>query len=292
MDTKELASFLAFVKYGSFNRAAREMNYSVSSMTRHIRNLEEELGTELVESRGRNASLTENGRRFIPYAERIMDTYRRAEAELSGRGAPRSFSLYVSETVGLHRLTVLEDLFAREFPEVELTVSPGPYGSIVDKLTDGTVDMAVYQDFSPIDEPRGTSKVLFPEPLGLVCAPEHPLAGRKSVAPSDIDGRELIIPRREYLGQPVIAEIAAENEKGRIFLDSGMLVIRAVKKQNGVAFVPLSTAEDELAAGTLERLPCAGDPFRMNVYSVYMTGSPKMRVISALAAMLRSAAHS
>ena len=72
MDFKQLESFVAVVDEGSFSNAAERMQLSQSMVTIHIRNLENELGTRLLNRTTRSMELTGDGRTFYYYAKQIL----------------------------------------------------------------------------------------------------------------------------------------------------------------------------------------------------------------------------
>ena len=72
MDFKQLESFVAAVDEGSFSNAAERLQLSQSMVTIHIRNLESELGTRLLNRTTRSMELSSDGRLFYPYAKQIL----------------------------------------------------------------------------------------------------------------------------------------------------------------------------------------------------------------------------
>ena len=77
MDLKQLRSFVAVAQSGSFSRSAEELYLSQPSISTHIRNLEEELGTTLLNRNAKNVELTENGKRVYEYACSILELQKR-----------------------------------------------------------------------------------------------------------------------------------------------------------------------------------------------------------------------
>ena len=72
MELKQLQSFCAVVQYRSFTRAAEKLYLSQPTVSTHIRQLEEELGTKLFERRGRSIVLTESGTLLQTRAARVI----------------------------------------------------------------------------------------------------------------------------------------------------------------------------------------------------------------------------
>lgn len=89
MDMKNLKTFHLIVKYGSFIRAAEEMNYAQSTVTMQMQRLESELGVELLE-RGKTIVLTEAGRLFYEQSLQIMNRLEQLQSNLGGYSVGRS----------------------------------------------------------------------------------------------------------------------------------------------------------------------------------------------------------
>ena len=72
MDFKQLETFVAAVDEGSFSNAAERLQLSQSMVTIHIRNLEAELGTRLLNRTTRSMELSADGRTFYTYAKQML----------------------------------------------------------------------------------------------------------------------------------------------------------------------------------------------------------------------------
>ena len=75
MDTKQILTFITLAETSNYIKAADRLNYAPSTLAKHIRSLEEELGTKLVEHRENRIRLTREGERFYAYAQKMMETY-------------------------------------------------------------------------------------------------------------------------------------------------------------------------------------------------------------------------
>lgn len=82
MTTDQLAAFLAIVKYRSYHLAAEKLFVSQPSLSSRIQALESELDTRLFIREGRGVRLSEQGKSFLPYAKKMIGTYRKARSRL------------------------------------------------------------------------------------------------------------------------------------------------------------------------------------------------------------------
>ena len=295
MDVKQLVTFLTFVEEESFNRVSQKLNYSVSTLVSHIKSLENEFNVELVSNHGRRSQLTAAGRAFVPYAHQIVDQYQEAIVAMSNFSEiSGELKVAVSEMVSASRLASLFPDFSKKNPSVKLSVRTGSTSTCKEIMLGKMVDVAFLQDFSPMRDDRVTSVPLYFEPIILVSAPDHPLAKQDTVGPRDLRYQSLFLPRLDYAEQPAIK---AALETGRISvsdnlsLESGQLLRQAVKERRGIAFLPLSSAKQDLERGTLVRLPWAGDQPEMTVYAMYDNHSMVLPAIQELTSFIKAMIH-
>lgn len=71
MDTKLMNTFLVLARTLNYQNAAQELQYAPSTLLRQIRQLESELGAELLEKKGKGLCLTSAGTAFVPFAEKM-----------------------------------------------------------------------------------------------------------------------------------------------------------------------------------------------------------------------------
>ncbi len=291
MDIKQLETFIAFAKDGSYNRVSQRLNYSVSTLASHIGNLEDEFHIKLVESRGKKTFLTPAGESFLDYARKMMDIYQEAYVAMTSfNDVAGDLRVAVSEMVGFHKFAPLYGLFTRQYPQVSLTVQISPYQNFQKQLINKDVDIAFFQTFVPSDDSLLTSVELYREPVILVASPDHPLGRREEILPRDLRYQTLLVPNKGYFEQPVLKELFSADQlikTDNLFLDSGILITQALKKRRGLAFLPLSTVENELADGSLARLPWRGEEIYMPVYAIYETRSLALPAIQALIACVQ-----
>ena len=88
MELRTIATFLRVAELQSFSRAAEQLGYSQSAVTVQIRQLEQELQTQLFERIGKHVRLTEDGLRLIPRARDILNAVRAAQVSLRERASP------------------------------------------------------------------------------------------------------------------------------------------------------------------------------------------------------------
>ena len=169
MDVADLRIFEAVARLGVMSRAAAELNTVQSNVTTRIRSLEESLGCRLFERNASGVSLTEEGRRLLPYAQRIPQLLRDAARVVRDDGVPRGALVIGSlETTAALRLAPLLADYASACPEVDLTLRTGTTCELIEAVRKGSVDGAFV--CGPVVDPELDSRPMFREELVLVAA--------------------------------------------------------------------------------------------------------------------------
>ncbi len=197
MEFRQLEAFIAVVREGSFTHAAERLNLSQPSLSSRIQQLEIDLGVTLFKRGKRPIELTDTGKTFLPYAERIIGVAEAGESAIkiaedgfTGRlnvGCPMSVSTYLMPQV--------VTLFNTRFPHSELSVETGHSSLLVEHLLDGVLDIVFTAVFPHLI--RQTQILMRIRDRIVVAAhPDHPLAVQNNkVDIEDIWDWRIILPR-------------------------------------------------------------------------------------------------
>ena len=143
MDLAALTIFRAVVRENGITRAAAKLNRVQSNVTTRIKQLEEQLGTELFVRDGRRLVLTPAGETLLPYAERLLalaDEARHALRESRPSGRLR---LGTMESAAASRLPGLLAHYHQSWPEVALELETGTSGRLIERVREYEVDAAL-----------------------------------------------------------------------------------------------------------------------------------------------------
>ncbi|WP_431980111.1 LysR family transcriptional regulator [Streptomyces qinglanensis] len=182
MDTRLLETFTALARTESFTGAAAELRLAQSTVTVQIRSLEKALGTRLFDRLARGALLTEAGRRLLALAEEVLEAEARLLAVATEDG-PVSGTVVVGagETLCSAHLPAVIVALRRRHPRVAVHLEPHGTADAVAALRAGRLDCALLLE-DVVDQPGVTAERVAEQPLVLLCAPDHPLAGRAQAA--------------------------------------------------------------------------------------------------------------
>lgn len=209
LDSRRLLYFLRIAEFGSFSRAAVSLGVAQPALSHHIRQLEEELGVQLLVRRPRGVTVTGAGAGLVEHARAILARIDEAEQEL------RSNAQQISGTVSLGLVTsvatsltpLLLAEIRRRHPGVRLHIAEGASTSLSEWVRSETLDLAL--NLEGIAQPKAAP--LFSEDLYLVgIPPVLAVLDDAPVAFRDALSRPLILPTRRHSMRLLIEQRAAE----------------------------------------------------------------------------------
>jgi DNA-binding transcriptional LysR family regulator len=253
VDSDALKTFLTVHRRGGVSHAARALHRSQPAISRRIALLERELGIPLFERVAGRARLSDAGRVMVPYAERAVAAAQDAEnavrALVQNNAGP--VSLAVVGTLAGGRLSDIVRRFARECPDVELALRTASSAEVSDLIRRGDATIGLRYDF---DRSRDLHyERLASERLQVVCAPDHPLAGRRVARLADLGDQRWIafpeIPGRREISASHIFALFLTHGLGEVAwtpVDSLTAQKRLVEAGLGIALLSQSNAAEEL----------------------------------------------
>jgi DNA-binding transcriptional LysR family regulator len=253
MDSDALNTFLIVHRRGGVSNAARVLHRSQPAISRRIALLEQELGVPLFERVAGRTRLSDAGRVMVPYAERAVAAAQDAENAVRAltRQNAGPVSLAVVGTLAGGRLSEILKRFARECPDVDLTLRTATSGEVSDLIRRGEVTIGLRYDIvrlRDLDHIR-----LATESLQVVCAPDHPLAGKRVARLADLRNERWIafpeIPGRREIAASHVFALFLVHGLGEVAwtpVDSLTAQKRLVEAGLGLALLAQSHAADEL----------------------------------------------
>ncbi len=145
MHSQHLEYFRKVAEYGSFSRAAVSLGINQSALSRHVRNLEVGLGIALFYRNGRGVILTEDGKRLLCRAMRVLKEIELAKQEANDAraGVYGSVTIGLTPTVGRVLTLPLAKKLTGKFSNIRLRFVEGFSAHLLEWLDTGSVDMAV-----------------------------------------------------------------------------------------------------------------------------------------------------
>ena len=244
MDLRQLRYFVAVAERGGFAAAASTLNIAQSALSRHVKELERELGGALLERGARGVTVTESGKVLLARGRWLFGTIDDIKAEV------RTENREPSGTVRLGAPSSLADIFyaplahliVKRFPRVRLELSEGLTEGMCDRLLRGELDLAVVTTPQPNDHLDYETLVV--EQVFLIGPPRDPLLKRGKLTRKEFEGLPAaIVPLSRNPFPPTVPF--------SLRVDSAVPMKRIVASGLGYGLLPFSGIHEEIEAGKL-----------------------------------------
>ena len=197
MEIRHIRYFCVLAEQLHFTKAAVLLNVAQPSLSHQIKQLEDELGTLLVERTNRRVRLTAAGEVFLARATRILDQIDQATRETAraGQGDAGSLVIGVISTAVCSVLPELMRSFRRESPNITIDIREMEPGEQVEALRKETIDIVLL--FLSIHDPTFDSALVSKERLIVALPTGHPAASAGKVRLRDLESETFLIPRQQ-----------------------------------------------------------------------------------------------
>lgn len=250
MDTQFLNAFVEVAEAGSFTQAAARLHLSQPAVSKRITTLESQIGQTLFDRVGRSVSLTDAGRTLLPYARSTLqgiEDARRALSQLDGRVGGR-LSIGTSHHIGLHRLPPVLGQFTRDYPQVDLDIHFMDSEIACQAVLAGKLELGIVTlPLRPLPQLR--SRLVWPDPLAVVAAIDHPLAGRRPLPLARLAEHPAVLPdEATYTHRIVTAALQAQGVTPHVRLATNYLETLKMLAAIGLGWsvLPESMLDDSL----------------------------------------------
>ncbi len=151
LDFRALNYFAKIAELGSITRAAQHLNVAQPALSRQVRQLEDELGAQLLIRESRGIHLTDQGRELFEHAKTILREVQRAKDEVRGSaGSPGgTCALGLVPTICPRVAPDLVSIIRSDYPRIDLTISEAYSQPLMDWLDEGRLDLAVLTEPAP-----------------------------------------------------------------------------------------------------------------------------------------------
>lgn len=256
----KLRTLLKVCETGSYTRAAEKLSLTQPAVSKHIRQLEREMGAPVFDRAGPKLRLTPEGKLIVRYAERVIalsENLRRALDDC-GRAVER---LRVGVTHTSESSVVAEVLarYTEEHAGARITLRTDALASLYEMLKSYQIDIAIVE--GDVGDPAVRTIRLDTDDLGVAVSNKHPLAARSSVT-VDALRRERLILRLPSSGTRTLFDANLESrglspDDFNVILevDNVATIKDLVRRNYGVSVLARSACMDELRKGKIRFLP-------------------------------------
>ena len=293
MELSNLPTFAAVARCGGITHAAGELNTVQSNVTNRVRALETEIGVPLFERHARGMTLTDAGRRLLPYVDRFNALAREALAAARDDGVAKGpLAIGSMETTAAVRLPPLLAHFHQDFPKVQLSLLTGPTAMLADAVIDCRLDGAFVA--GPIKHPDLVSTVAFKEELVLLTARHwKDLAALRAGTPSS--GPTILVFRTGCSYRQRLEQIMSEfgwPSAARIEFGTLDGIIGCVAADMGITLLPRTVAEQSERSGLVRIHSLSSSNRRVNTLFIRRRAAHEGTTLRSFLSCLKSSGQS
>jgi DNA-binding transcriptional LysR family regulator len=291
---RQLRALLAIKQRGTIIAAAKELHLTGPAVTLQLKQLEEDAGVALFDRTAHGMRPTIAGTAFIEAAEAVIERLRRLDLELDEIRGAKKGSVNVGVVSNAHYFAPqLATAFMAEYPAIDVQLFMGKRQEAISRLKNFDVDILL-----TARPPRDVSvrAMAFAEyRLGIVSAPDNPLAARDALAVADLLSEPFIVrepgsgPRVSF--ERFLANAKVKGEVHWIEMATNETIKQAVMSDLGIAFVALHSVSAEIADGRLVVLDVQGLPICSQWFAVTRSDRSITPAMAAFQAFLQTNAE-
>lgn len=196
MEFRQLRYFVKVAELRSFSEASKALFISQSTLSQQIKQLEDELGVELLVRDSRHVSMSDYGEQYLPYAQQVlkdvdtsaerMNDVRQLKIGTLNVGATYTFCPLLADTV--------RD-YMKKYPGIKLKVYCRSMENLMEMLEHGQLDVALsykpLQSYDDID-----SHILFNSNLCVIAGKDNPVAKKERIRLAELENLPLVLPAK------------------------------------------------------------------------------------------------
>lgn len=199
MELRVLQYFLAVAREESILGAAKSLHLSQPTLSRQLKELEEELGKTLFIRNSRRITLTEEGMLLRKRAEEIMELVHKTESEISLSGDIVAGDVYIGagESEAFRYIVKAAKAVRERHPLVHFHIISGDRESVLEQLERGLVDFGLMfgnMDLSKYEQ----LPIDYHDRFGVLMRKDDPLATKEIISPEDLYDKPILVSRQQY----------------------------------------------------------------------------------------------
>jgi len=269
---KQMLTFIEVARDRSVSKAAQRLFVTQPAVSMQLRQLEEAFGLPLVEPSGRNIQLTQAGEEFLTHALAAVTQFRNLEASMADHlGLKKGRIELAVVSTAKYFVPMLLVRFAREVPGIEVKMHIDNRENILAMLSRNEVDLVIMGRAPTHLDCEATAFTT--NPMGIVCAPDHPLSRRKRGSFELLREQGFVVREQGSGTRAAMERLFAQHDvalKVVMEMPSNETIKQAVMAGMGLSFLSLRTVRHELAAGHLALVDLQGMPIVGHWYITHL----------------------
>lgn len=238
MDIRVLQYFLAVAREESITKAAETLRMTQPPLSRQLKDLEEELGKQLLIRGSKKVTLTEDGMLLRKRAEELVELMEKTKAELTSSGDNINGDIYIGcgETESISILAQAAQDLQKKYPLIHYHIYSGDAERVMERLDKGLIDFGLLvgaSDISKYDYIKFPQKDLW----GVLMRKDSPLAEKENVNAEDLRDKPLIVSHQTSINTEMLRWLKSDISKLNIVATYDLIYNAAQFARKGFGYV-------------------------------------------------------
>lgn len=238
MDIRVLQYFLAVAREESITKAAEALRMTQPPLSRQLKDLEEELGKQLLIRGSKKVTLTEDGMLLRKRAEELVDLMEKTKAELTSSSENINGEIYIGcgETEAISLLAQTAHSLRQKHPLIHYHIYSGDADRVMEKLDKGLIDFGLFVgsvDVSRYDCLHLATK----DTWGVLMRIDSPLAEKESISAEDLWDKPLILSHQASVNSEMFAWLKTDISRLNVVATYDLVYNAAQFAKKGVGYV-------------------------------------------------------
>lgn len=237
MEIRVLQYFLAVAREESISGAAESLHLSQPTLSRQLKDMEEELGKQLLIRGNRKISLTEEGMLLRKRAEEIVDLVKKTENEITLSDEIVAGDIYIGagETDAVRMIARIAQKLQMEYPQIRFHITSGDACDLIERLDKGLLDFGILLgegDKTKYNYQRLPMKDVW----GVLMRRDSPLAVKDEICPEDLYDKPLIMSRQAMCQDNLVRWIKREESELSIVATYNLIYNASLMVEEGIGY--------------------------------------------------------
>lgn len=240
MDIRHLTYFIEVAKYKSFTKASKSLHLSQSTLSKVVKNLEEELKVELIDRTAKKIKLTDAGEIVLAQGEMIMESINDLSISLYDLMNLKKgkIKIGIPPIIGFLFFPKIITEFNELYPDIKVNIFENDSKRVQQEVKDGILDVGVVM--LPVDEKEFDVVPFVSNELSLFVHHSHPLAQRETVEMKELQNETFVLLKQHLFHDFIIQECLRAGFRPDIAyeISEWNFVIEMISENLGVSIFP------------------------------------------------------
>ena len=237
MDIRVLQYFLAVAREESITRAAEALQMTQPPLSRQLKDLEEELGKQLLIRGSKKVTLTEDGMLLRKRAEEMIELMEKTKAELTSSDDNITGEIYIGggETDAISLFAQTARKMQEKYPLIHYHIYSGDAGIVTEKLEKGLIDFGLL--VGPVDVSKyDYMRLPVSDIWGVLMRRDSPLAGKDVIRAEDLWDKPLIVSHQASISGDMMAWLQKDANKLNIVMTYDLIFNASLFVKKGIGY--------------------------------------------------------